>query len=435
MGWSNQNVIAQLVIIEGANDALYVYSGAAALGNLIESIVSSSTSTTDTHGNTVLPFHALYDNTLHTAITFDGSQQAAYNSVSAPPGPYTWTKTADILLDGQFVYNTDSAGQPVRFGAGGNLLQYFRAFTNQLFVTAANAGPSTTQLVEVQGTAELEKVIISPTLAAAGTSAILEVQGAAAVTAGGLSVTGGTATDTMTSAGLVSAEDGIALTNQSAPSSVAGQTQVYSDSFTQLHTDRAFQTDVNVETLNLLAPPGAGGAGSKFYSVSGFPQFQSGQNSVGGDTNAYDAARLTMPIAQQTVTSAGATLASMAVKDTVPYQFRGVLPYRGSVSAGTAGFAFTGPSASSETAIYLNALSSAGFGNPGTVTWSINPQSSFGGTFTSPTLSTTDVNVLTVEGIVTFSAAGTLAWTCKANTAGDNIAIFPGWLTVMPVIA
>jgi len=49
MGWSDQNIIARLVIIEGTGDGLFVYDGPPAAGNLIVSAAAASG--TDADGN------------------------------------------------------------------------------------------------------------------------------------------------------------------------------------------------------------------------------------------------------------------------------------------------------------------------------------------------------------------------------------------------
>lgn len=72
MGWNTQAVIAQLVIIEGANDMLLVYSGTPAAGNLIASIANQQT--TDSFGNNVDAGITTYNNTTGGTVQLNGAE-------------------------------------------------------------------------------------------------------------------------------------------------------------------------------------------------------------------------------------------------------------------------------------------------------------------------------------------------------------------------
>lgn len=70
MGWSDQNIIAQLVIVEGPGDGLFVYNGTPALGNLVASI--ASTAGADQFGNAYQAGFTTYklgDNTIFAQLT------------------------------------------------------------------------------------------------------------------------------------------------------------------------------------------------------------------------------------------------------------------------------------------------------------------------------------------------------------------------------
>ena len=99
MGWNSQAVIAQLVIIEGPDDGLFVYSGTPAFGNLSDSITSMAG--TDEFGNAYLAGTASYGSSagLRTAVqlsTASGSGVTFYHATTAA-GP--WHAASQITAD------------------------------------------------------------------------------------------------------------------------------------------------------------------------------------------------------------------------------------------------------------------------------------------------------------------------------------------------
>lgn len=437
MGWSDQNVIAQLVIITGPDDGEFVYDSS---GHLRSANVGAVTAD-PVHGITCQQGFSTFNafgaviNLLSTTSAAAGFFQY-FDNESAVQGALilsiaSTTGSDPVTSTG---YPAGQKGTDPIFGDFIELLGAHIDIANATWATSAaiNASGGTPS-----GATGPWLEIDSPTATGAPGISVLAIFGESPDTTIPAGVVLATAASPVKSTpallevlGVQSLQSGGAV-----PASTAGFTLIYSDSSAQLHTDRAFVSDVNIEIKNLASPPGAGGSGTKFYSHSGHGQVQSGQTGAGGDTGTYDCERLTAVIAQQTVTSSPTVTLASAPVGASTYHVKVLVPYRGALSAGTAVFAFTSPTASVETTVYRNALSSAGFGANGTVTWSINPQSSFTGTFTSPTLSTTSVNVLEVDAIVTFSASGTLAFTCKAGTAGDNVSVFTGYMEVMPVIA
>lgn len=305
------------------------------------------------------------------------------------------------------------------------------------------------------------------------TSALLEVQGpvdvtgatalhaALTVTFGGASITGGLAVATgglSVSAGASSVLSGsvavnegsnvtgdalevngvIALANFSTPAAAGGYAQLWSDSFTQLHTDRAFVSQVNVETANLGSPPGAGGSGAKFWSSSGYAQTQSGQTGIGGDTNVYDMSTLTLRLTATTVnqTTFTQTLASKTL---------GVGKYRVHVhgnftegaAAGIPEFAFT--SAGTVTDALLTArFSQDGTAGAGTATAQRTMRrtaigtANFVGGFTMSSIS----QMFDIWLDITFSVGGLFSLVAATTVAADTFTtLADSDMQIQPIVA
>lgn len=95
MGWSSQAQIAQLVIIEGNADGLFVYSGTPAAGNLIGSIVPAAG--TDQYGNTYLPGVTDYNQIAGGAVNAVQMNQGqlTFSQAPSPSGAFTAWGTID----------------------------------------------------------------------------------------------------------------------------------------------------------------------------------------------------------------------------------------------------------------------------------------------------------------------------------------------------
>lgn len=128
MGWSNQNVIAQLVIIEGENDGLFVYNGAPALGNLIASIASAAG--TDESGNAYLEGITTYfaaGGSTFDAINLLGNDLNFVQSTSGAGGPYT---TNQVLVSGtSAVLGTKALDVVGNLDVGSNIVAETQAYS------------------------------------------------------------------------------------------------------------------------------------------------------------------------------------------------------------------------------------------------------------------------------------------------------------------
>lgn len=178
------------------------------------------------------------------------------------------------------------------------------------------------------------------------------------------------------------------------------------------------------------AGTGAAGANGKIvvtYIPSGATlvavpvQLSAGGNVTftGTDTNVYQTGRKTVAIAGQTISSTSPTALASFPVTAGQYLWRGWLIYHGTAS--TATFTYTGPT----TSLIVN---EAIFILGGTVTSSFNV--SFA-SMTSQTLSGTTQRIM-VEGIVTFTAAGTFAFKCQETTNLDTVVISGGWFELLP---
>jgi len=228
----------------------------------------------------------------------------------------------------------------------------------------------------------------------------------------------------------------------STPASVASSVQLYADQFTQLHTDRAFQTDVNVETKNLGAAPSAGGAGSKLWSSSGHMQSQSGQTGIGGDTLNYDTERLTLVTSGQLVTSAsGVTVTNLSKGLGVgTYKITGSVTYQSNQTDGANnpqfGFSFSGTTTQGySNAEYTVRANSGATSSP--VTYFNNTGfDTLAGTHKGPAYVNVQFVEYTFRGTLTVSVAGTFTMQAKTSLAADTFTTQQGgWMEIQPVVA
>ena len=239
-------------------------------------------------------------------------------------------------------------------------------------------------------------------------------------------------------ASLLELQGGAILLNlATSPASVAGNTQLWSDSFTQLHTDRPFQTDQHIEIKNQAAP-GAGGSGAKFYSTTGYAQVQSGQTGIGGDALSYDVGRLTK-VATGTTINAVTAVNIAGLSKTLgigKYHAHGKIWYKGNQAGGVPvlGFTFGGTitdiSASGEyTAMNIGATSPIPYYNNSTVE---NPT----GTHTGPTLTNGGFVEYEFDMMFTTSAGGTLQAAGSTSVAADTYTIqADSYMEIFPVLA
>lgn len=87
MGWSSQAVLAQLVIIEGPNDGMFVYNGTPTLGNLIASTASQAG--TDAEGNFYFAGETTYVNGVSQFVALNSAGGVlSWQTASAAGGPY-----------------------------------------------------------------------------------------------------------------------------------------------------------------------------------------------------------------------------------------------------------------------------------------------------------------------------------------------------------
>lgn len=118
MGWSSQVVIANLVIIEGPDDGLFMYAGTPALGNLVYSV--SNTADTDAEGNAFLSGSVSYNK---TSGVFYAVQEGNTGIPGAAAVTSYWTALAaggPWVLQASLYGNT--SGQLILSGRAGILL-------------------------------------------------------------------------------------------------------------------------------------------------------------------------------------------------------------------------------------------------------------------------------------------------------------------------
>jgi hypothetical protein len=185
-----------------------------------------------------------------------------------------------------------------------------------------------------------------------------------------------------------------------------------------------------------ISAPSATASAATLYAISGSLKYISG---LTGDGSAYNTGRLTVTSPGQTITGTGITnlTGCSAPVGIGTYQFHASILFQGSAAAGTAIFSFASPPSTS-TCTLPGTITNVG--SPGTISvtfgafaggFNINALSQ---TVTSPTLSNTQNFLLVFDGIITFTAAGTLQMACKCGTNGDNVIVSNGsYMELMPV--
>ena len=475
VGFKNSGlVIANQVIIEGTKAGLFVYNGTPALGNPpILSAVAPGT-TKDKYGNTIGPAVLTIGNFgSGDYLTFDGSgdmvAHAGANALEIEPftpslQTFAGTANPQIEIDGSrsaiFFYNpsgglgnlvcaiaplgpgTDKYGNAYNgriqeiTGTGSAFLD-----SGDLSVINSLAGAMVVDAF-VAADAVTDALILHSPQAAGHNAYILSLTGSATQPQAILSVGGNTGpgvtarpleifnSDILTSTGIA----GIGLVSNL--SSVNHIAEIYADQFGQLHTPQAFQTDINVETKNLGAPPGAGGSGPKYWGNGGHANVQSGQAGIGGDTNDYDAERLNIFLGNDQ-TSQNNTVAATITDGTTPlshhvgigqYKIRAFIGVNQEVAAGTITVSLSGPAVSSG-GMSGEALDQNPTSNENWTTGGLSAQS-----FAMTNIGRTTKVIL--EGIVNFSAAGTLAVQAKTSAGADTYHCRAGsYLEIEPVTA
>lgn len=106
MGWKSQAVIAQLVIIEGPGDGLFVYDGTPALGSLVQSVTPMAG--TDPYGNAYLQGDTNYEKvgSGYVATNVNNARIQFYEAATFA-GPWT----AEAIITGRT--SSPPAGQTV----------------------------------------------------------------------------------------------------------------------------------------------------------------------------------------------------------------------------------------------------------------------------------------------------------------------------------
>lgn len=130
MGWSTEAVIAQLVIVEGPGDGVFVYNGTPAAGNLVASTAAKAG--TDQFGNAFLSGDTVYDPLAFIALQLGGAgTQRAITWSNAPSqaGPYAAVSSINLRTlneidwvlppSGQLVVGTGAAATSARLEAQG----------------------------------------------------------------------------------------------------------------------------------------------------------------------------------------------------------------------------------------------------------------------------------------------------------------------------
>jgi hypothetical protein len=139
MGWSQQNIITNVVIIEGPDDGLFVYDGTPAAGNLVASI--ASVAGTDEFGNVYLDGLAAYNPSLTGPVPFAFLRGetlgievlTAYNDVTITGTPVSFSEISSQIYGSYYIGPTGdvtgsddafniqariTAGDPVTTGPG-----------------------------------------------------------------------------------------------------------------------------------------------------------------------------------------------------------------------------------------------------------------------------------------------------------------------------
>lgn len=149
MGWTGQNVIANQVIIEGANGLQLVYSGTAALGNLIASTAGANGA--DGFGNAYLVGDTVYGQfgSFYVALQMEAGQLFILQA-TGPGGPYAQISSIGNIVAGSVV--------------GKLLIQalshtYIHLTGNSVLVGGTSAtSPATSALFEVQGNVAVDSL-------------------------------------------------------------------------------------------------------------------------------------------------------------------------------------------------------------------------------------------------------------------------------------
>jgi hypothetical protein len=134
MGWQQQNIFANQVVIYGTNGGEFIYSGTPAAGNLIESHVAVAT--TDPYGNAVLAGSTVYGKAggIPVAInTFNGAVN--FYTATTEAGPWTSVGSEAFTAAGAL---TLLANATLTLTGGGSQL-------HETFLSLASAGRATIQ--------------------------------------------------------------------------------------------------------------------------------------------------------------------------------------------------------------------------------------------------------------------------------------------------
>jgi len=204
----NTVFIGRLVVIfgTGATSGMFVYSGSPALGNPPVDYVTAPGVTYDPYNN-ALPattggfISARYSGGVAQALAqLNSGQLVMY---AGPPASYFEGANIGVnSVDGQSLILSSA----VLSSGAAAFLELVTAASGDPYVLVGNlttllvasvGPPSTTAVGEFHGAVAAEKLLISPTLAAALTGAQAEIQGALAVTSGGASITGGETVDNL----------------------------------------------------------------------------------------------------------------------------------------------------------------------------------------------------------------------------------------------
>lgn len=134
MPWSSQAQIAQLVIIEGANDGLFVYNGTPAAGSLIASITSANG--TDQFGNATIGGVTTYfeQSPTHWFAQSLTGDETLYQFASSAAGPYS------LVFSSSPGFLTFAGQQGPFLGLGGNAQSLL--FGNTTFMLAPSGDTS-----------------------------------------------------------------------------------------------------------------------------------------------------------------------------------------------------------------------------------------------------------------------------------------------------
>lgn len=429
-GWSvNKDGTAQfnsLTITGGVLDGLnyyidqtgaFFYNGTPGVNKLSASIVPGNLNIADKFGNTCLPGVTTYKDTgtvfiANNMIVTTATNLSGFQVVATA----THTQTLGYGVALGFVACDPSAnftvsGNSVSLaGSGANGLTN-TSWTNPAFLNIA------AQTIE-----------LDPGVSGSGNQL--------RVGHGAFSPTFGTYVDFEGSFGVAGAcitSGWWALENQSsAPATQTGQTQLYSDQFSQLHTDRPFQTDDHIEIQNIGAAPGPGGSGAKFWSNTGHANIVSAQLPRGGDSLNYDAERLTLDLPADTasLTNVAATNIPGLPTKTVQaqkYKLRAIILVNQGAAAGTITVNFAGP-----------AVGSGGMGGFALDNSNVANISQAAG-LASATITQTNVGRTTrfaLEGVVTFRAAGSVSVQARTSNAADPYTVKAGsYWEIEPVVA